>query len=83
MATKNETTKPKRDRSGRKVEKVYVSTPGVGRVYKEASGRYVAQGRKEVGGFRLRRRHATLAQAKATLKEFATSYEASKATAGE
>jgi hypothetical protein len=62
--TPTETTPARRDRSTKQVEKVYTAERGVGRVYKETSGRYVSQARRVAGGGRTRRRFDTLKAAK-------------------
>jgi hypothetical protein len=78
VAEVNIPTKPKRDRSTKQVEKVYVQTKGVGRVYRETSGRYVAQARRVAAGPRSRRRFATLKAAKEDFALAVASVEASK-----
>ena len=68
VAEVNIAERPKHDRSTKQVEKVYVTVPLVGRVYRETSGRYVAQARRVAGGPRSRRRFATLKSAKESLR---------------
>lgn len=62
-------TTAKSDRSTKQVEKVYAAERGIGRVYKETSGRFVSQARRARGGGRTRRRFDTLKAAKADFAE--------------
>lgn len=65
-ATKTtEATPVKRDRSTKQVEKAYVAERGIGRVYKETSGRFVSQARRTPRGARTGRRFDLVKDAKA------------------
>ncbi len=57
------------------------SERGVGRIYREAGGRYVVHARRRPGGFRTRRRFEKLAEAKAAYALFVEEYRAAEASA--
>ena len=72
MTTKKTTTET--DANPKAVERIVTADRGVGRLYKEAGGRYVVHARREPGGFRTRRRFSKLAEAKAAYAVFVAEY---------